>query len=211
MTWVRQKGPWLAWEGSAPILHEVPSPHGFVTAGWRSWIRGLNTAGSTKVFLNLVWAALNKSQKMQKGKGTHIYWSWLWRRYSHFKDGEVEVRSPLKVTVVDYITESVICFLLVRGWYISAHCYVACSVSLQESCYFPVPVVSGLADWRRLARGMWTGMVHSTALRAVAWFVPCSFPLRCKTKQRVFPWLICSDAKNTWCKALGTQDNCSDT
>lgn len=145
------------------ISHEVPSLHGFVYSWLRILDQRLEYSWSTKVFLNLVWAALNKSQKMRKGKGTHIYWSWLWRRCSHFKDGEVEVRSPLKVTVVDYITESVICFLLVRGWYTSAHCYVARSVSLQESCYFPVPVVSGLAAWRTLPRGACErdGALHS--------------------------------------------------
>lgn len=46
----------------------------------------------TKVFLNLVWAALNESQKTGKGKGAHVYWAWLWSRCSHFTDGEIDVR-----------------------------------------------------------------------------------------------------------------------
>ena len=99
--------------GSAPRL--VPHSWGFVYSWLQVLDQMLEYSWSIKVFLNLHWAALDESQKMGKGKGTHIYRFWLWSRYSHFTDGEIEVRLLLKVTVVDYITESVICFLLVRG------------------------------------------------------------------------------------------------
>ena len=79
-------------ESSAPISHKESNPLGFAF-GWLQILDQMfNYNWSTKVFLNLVWAALNESQKTGKGKETHIYWVWLWSRYSHFTDGEIGVR-----------------------------------------------------------------------------------------------------------------------
>lgn len=92
---------------------------------------------STKVFLNLVWAALSEFQKMGRGKGTHTDWAWLWNRHSHLKNGEIKVRWLAQGHYGGLYYWINYCFLYVRGLYIPTHCCVMWSMrdELSFSCW----------------------------------------------------------------------------